>query len=198
METEMETEHDMLTAHSRWLPCTVLLSLVFIYIFLFVNLVRTFWMEGLTRTEPAVSRACSAVGSAAYILNHNMLCYGSAAVGRACSAGPGPYLPIGIFLVIKGIPGIPGTLRSKSLACPHSRARSAPLTYFNWLRPLPRPQTILVRRLYISSAEASLTRARTGSRLGVRRSTSWATGWTSYGLRLFPGELTFQSYKSAG
>ena len=31
-------------------------------------------MEGLTRTEPAVS--------------------------RACSADPGPYLPIGIFLVI--------------------------------------------------------------------------------------------------
>ena len=34
-------------------------------------------MEGLTRTEPAVS--------------------------RACSAGTGPYLPIWIFLVIGGI-----------------------------------------------------------------------------------------------
>ena len=38
-------------------------------IFFKINLVRTFWMEGLTRTEPAGS--------------------------RACSAGPGPYLPIG-------------------------------------------------------------------------------------------------------
>ena len=109
--------------------------------FFFLILVRTFWMEGLTRTEPAVS--------------------------RACSAGTGPYLPIWIFLVI-------GRIKNESLTCPHSRARSAPPTDFNWLRPLPRPHP--VRRLYISSAETSRTRARTGSRLGVRRSTNWATG----------------------
>ena len=37
--------------------------------------------------------------------------------------------------------------RSESLTCPHSRTRSAPLTGFNWPRPLPRPQTIPTRRL---------------------------------------------------
>ena len=46
----------------------------FFSIFFFINLVRTFLMEGLTRPEPTVS--------------------------RACSAGPGPYLPIGIFRVV--------------------------------------------------------------------------------------------------
>ena len=49
-------------------------QMTIINLYFFLNLVRTFWMEGLTRTEPAVS--------------------------RACSAGPGPYLPIGIFRVI--------------------------------------------------------------------------------------------------
>ena len=76
---------------------------------------------------------------------------------RACSADPDSQPPI-----INS--GMTAEFRVESLTCPHSRTRPAPLTDFNWPRPLPPTADHPRQEDRVTSAGASRTRTvRTGS-----------------------------------